>query len=494
MSDHVPSSTRSPRTRNGWPPLLAAALSLAALGWAAMVHHGLGPAPAQVDAAWWEPIGFMRGWPFMDALFDAPFAGVLLLTAPTAAILAVLHLRPAPALARAGASAATTTTAILAFYGLLSTATGVWSFFHWRGSAVMVSSGVLLGCALAAPDLARAMGRVRPILAVVLYGGVLFCVSALIRNATGWDAQLAFNISPWPAIPVLALEIAALAWVGMLAGMAIATASTAAAATPTRRAAGIALGVATPVLWFALAFPHTRLGLLLAGLGLSAIGVGAAIVTARGEHPALAERAAALAAAAALVLLPIVAGRAMADGDFTVSKHVRARAVIDALATYYAEEGIYPEELDDLVEVGHLEAIPAPRIGSGLWASLDLAGVHAFDYRNLGSSYVLEFVATEWIMCSYNPPWEEEVWAADEQEEATSVDGAPDAQIDSNAVYDDCLRVCHASCNPERRDCSAFCGGACDAERAEHAAIAKAEAEDSGGEAWSCPDSRPELW
>ena len=49
-----------------------------------------------------------------------------------------------------------------------------------------------------------------------------------------------------------------------------------------------------------------------------------------------------------------------------------------------------------------------PRVGSALWRSVGLTGAHGYDYRNLGSSYVLEFVATEWVMCSYNPPWEDE--------------------------------------------------------------------------------------
>ena len=33
---------------------------------------------------------------------------------------------------------------------------------------------------------------------------------ALVRNATGTDPSLPFSISPWPAVPVFAIEVGAL--------------------------------------------------------------------------------------------------------------------------------------------------------------------------------------------------------------------------------------------------------------------------------------------
>jgi len=483
-AEHTSDDPRS--APGGWTPLPAFALALSTLAYAALIHHGLGAPPGGLATDWWQPTGFLRDWPWIGRWIGTPGVGIALLAAPTAAILGLLYVRPAPALARALAAMSTASVAILAFYGLLPSAYGVWSFFHWRGSAVMLVSGALLGCTLAAPDLARGLRRCPAALQIALYGSVFFGVSALIRNATGWDPYLSFNVSPWPAVPVLALEIGAYTWVGALTGMAIAAASVASATTAAGRATGLTVGVFWPVLWFGFGFPHTDAGLLFAGLGISAALVAVAVLTRAGGRAALAERAMALGLGATLVALPLVTGRALADGDFTVSKHVRARVVIDALAAHYDEEGIYPETLDELVEWGMLEEVPTPRVGSGLWHTLGVTDQYEFDYRNLGSSYVLEFVATEWVMCSYNPPWEDDF--ADEDDARADFG---DEVADPEAAFGECLDVCHASC---RNDCDAFCTDACEAERTERAAIAAAEAEDSGGEAWSCPDSRPELW
>lgn len=464
---------------------IAFVLALLCLAWSVAIYRGLGPVSNRLHHAWWEPSGFMREWSWITPFFSAPLGGIVLVTAPVATILLWLYLRPTPALARAGAATGTATTAILAFYGLLPTATSVWEFFDWRGSAVMFASGALIGCTLAAPDLARALRRRHPVVGLVLYFTVLLGISGLVRNATGWDATLQFNISPWPAIPVLALEIGAWTWVGVQLGLAIATASTALAITPARRAAGVALGAVVPVIWFGAAFPHTDSGTLLIGTVLSGLLVAVAVFATRGGREAMAERAAALALGAGLVLLPIVAGGAMADGDFAASKHVRARVIIDALASFYENEGAYPDSLDELVDLDYLERHPEPRVGSGLWLATGLTDAQTFSYRNLGSSYVLEFVATEWVMCSYNPPWNETYDEEDDFEEE-----APDLQAD----FDECLGVCGASCDSEEQDCDQICGEACEAERIERAAVAVAEAEDEGGEAWSCPDARPELW
>lgn len=472
--------------RTGTPPWFAVALGLASLLWAAGIHHGLGAAPGGIADDWWEPTGFLREAGWATPLFDAPRLGIGLFTLLPALATIGLYVRPAPAFARAMAAVGTTTTAILTFYGLVSTAFSVWTFFHWRGSVVMIASGVLLGCSVAAPDLARALRRCPPLLGALLYGVVFIAVSGLIRNATGWDPKLAFNISPWPAIPVLALEIGVYAWVGALAGMGVAAGSMAFGRTPQSRALGLAVGVALPVLWFAARFPHTDGSQFFVLAICAASLVALAVLATRGGHAALVERAVALGLGAVLVALPLISGRTLADGDFAVSKHIRARVITDALASYYDDEGIYPEELEELVDLGLLDALPVPRVGTGTWRRLGLTGPLAFDYRNLGSSYVLEFVATEWIMCSYNPPWEQE-W--DEGEDDFEDDG-----LDADAYYSNCLEVCHVSCDDEDDDCDAYCGGACDAERLEQAARAAASADDAGGEAWSCPDSRPELW
>ena len=78
-----------------------------------------------------------------------------------------------------------------------------------------------------------------------------------------------------------------------------------------------------------------------------------------------------------------------------------------------------------------------------------------FHFQNFGSSYLLEFVATEWIMCAYNPPWPDE--------------RGPDAE-EENREY----------------------GQGIDYDEAGTLEVAL-DIEDGRG-TWNCPESRPELW
>ena len=467
-----------------WPGAFSGAIALAGVVYVAAVHRGLGAPPGGMPTDWWHPTGFLLDWDWFARWHEVPWIGIALITAPVAVLQALLFARPAPALARATAASATATVAIMGFYGLA--AFPIWSFFHWRGSAVMIASGLVLGCTLAAPDLARSLRRRPALISVALYVPAYFAVSALIRNATGWDPALDFNISPWPAIPVLALEIGAYTWVGMLLGLAVGVASFVFARTPVRRTIGVTFGVTIPLVWFAARFGHVEPHLLGLGLLISATVMAMAVARTHLAHEGHgAEWAISLGLAAALIALPLATGRALADGDYAASKHLRAREIIDALAIYYEYEGEYPESLGELVDLELLDSIPEPRVGSGFWTFVGAVDPHGFDYANLGSSYVLEFVATEWIMCSYNPPWDT---GFDEEEEAD------DEVLDQGACLADCDRVCRVDCDDQVDDCSVICGDACGAECTERAAMLAASASDDGGEAWSCPDARPELW
>jgi len=470
--------------RTAWAAAVSWAIAAASVVYLFVVHRGLGPAPGGLPTEVWHPTGFLLDWPWILRLRDEPLLGIAVLTAPAAVLWAALHTRSAPAIARAIAASSMIGVAIMAFYGLA--AYGVWSFFHWRGSLVMLASGVLLGACLSAHDLARALRKRSIAQAAALYLPILFVVSGLIRNATGWDSTLAFNISPWPAIPVLALEIGAYTWAGVLVGLAVGVASVAHARTPLWRALGVALGVAIPSAWFRARFEFTEPIVLAAGVAVVAILLALAVREGAGGRQALVERAASFGLGAALVLLPLVSGRAMADGDYAVSKHLLARRITDSLALFSEEYGAYPERLDELVATGLLESVPAPRVGSGFWTLAGLVDEPAFDYQNLGSSYVLEFVSTEWVMCSYNPPWESDF---DDEDEAAEVD-VPDRAV----CMAECDAVCRADCDAEARDCDVICGEACTQECDEQQAMYAADLADDGGEAWSCPDARPELW
>jgi hypothetical protein len=199
---------------------------------------------------------------------------------------------------------------------------------------------------------------------------------------------------------------------------------------------------------------------------------------------------------AALVLLPLFTGRALAEGDFAVSRFVRAQTLIDALSAHYSDEGEYPEELEQLIEGGQLDSLPVPRVGFGIYYDLGLLEPVSFDYRSLGSSYVLEFIATEWVMCAYNPPWadlEEELEDEDEEEEEPV-----DPVVAAAACRSECSRVCQYDCDEDDEDfaeCRSDCADTCDDRCSEdEAAAAAAAEEDETGESWSCPTDRPELW
>ena len=122
------------------------------------------------------------------------------------------------------------------------------------------------------------------------------------------------------------------------------------------------------------------------------------------------------------------------------------QTIIDALALHYEEREQYPDELEELIEHGYLAEIPRPKVGFDLLYEPGPYEPLEFHYQSLGSSYVLEFVFTEWVQCAYNPPWEDDYDYDYEEEE--DVDGA---------ASDD-------------------------------------ESGDASEEAWSCPESRPELW
>ena len=56
-----------------------------------------------------------------------------------------------------------------------------------------------------------------------------------------------------------------------------------------------------------------------------------------------------------------------------------------------------------------------------------------FSYQNLGSGYVLEFEATEWVQCAYSPPWSDEEEELEDGEEMFEIEeswSCPDARPD----------------------------------------------------------------
>ncbi len=424
--------------------LLAAVVGWIALillgGYATFLHQGLGSAPGGWASLWWQPTSFLLLNPTVGGWSDVPALGTAMLTAPAIVLAGVVFLGTRSAVGRALAVSLVVMCAI--FCGAGFTAGSTWELFHWRLSVVIVWIGLAIGFAVMSPALSAAWLRRSWVVCLLIYVPIAFAIIAVIRNATGTDENLVANFSPWPGIAVFGLEMGAYTIVGGLIGLSLGLGALSQwGKRPVIVLLGVIAGLVFPAIWFQQRFSNTEAEALVAIAVFTAIPLGLSSLTRGGDRAAvLTRRAAHFALGATLVALPLFAGRAWASADYTVNKFVRARIATDALAEYYAKEGVYPESLSELTDQGYLEELPRPRVGFDFLYDAGFLPPIEFSYRGLGSSYVLEFNSTEWVQCAYNPPW------------------SPDAEYDD---YED-----------EEVD----------------------EEDDESGEAWSCPDTRPELW
>lgn len=378
-------------------------LALAALlAWTACVHHGVGPARDDPDPPWHAPRAFLFASEATSGLLNPPGLAFAVLGLPALVLAAAVVVGTGSALASALAVSCVVATLLFVFYGVV--APFPWSFFGWRGSAVLGLLGVVVGCALAAPWLARRWLALGWPARIAVYAPCVAFAILFLRNATGTDAALPFAISPWPAIPVFGLEVTALCIAIWLAGISAGVAGTA------RRRRGAPGG---PVGWgLAVVAPSAALaagsglGLLpfhaslslLAGLALAcAIATWVGSRVGARDAAGLALRARSLGVAAALVGIPILVGQLWAWFDYHRTREIRARRVIDALETWYARDQIYPDELRALVAAGDLEHIPEPAIGFAALYDGE------FGYQSFGTSFLLEFPAPRWVQCAYTP-------------------------------------------------------------------------------------------
>lgn len=395
-------------------------LLLVLLGvYTAVVHWGVGPAPDR-ELRWFHPRGFLLDGDLLDPLLASTPVAVAAVTLPAAALALAVAATTASAVARALAASCVFACALFAFYGVQ--APFVWTFFHWRASAVMATTALALGLAATAPWLVGSSLRLAWPLRLLTYVPVVFAVVAFIRDATGTDPALPFSISPWPAVPVFGLEVGAFFAAQWLLGLA---AGVAGAELATRRAdagvvanawaiGGVVVGVVGPALLVALGgalhlFPFSPALRTYLALGL-ACAAGIAIANARpAPDGGRRGRARRLFLGAVLVGLPLFVGQVWARWDYREARQERAGEIIAALERYYDGEQVYPDELSALVEDGMLERVPEP--GIGFW------GGGRFEYQNFGTSYNLEFSAPRWVQCAYSPPYEEEPGEGGEEEE-----------------------------------------------------------------------------
>ena len=428
------------RALSGW------ALLAVLLGYAAFLHHGLGPYP---DGAveLWSPRAFLLRQPWITTFETKPALGVLAFALPAVLGAAAVFALSRSAFARTLALGSVIAGALFSFYGLHPPGPGIWKFFGWRGSAVMVGMAFALAATIDAPLLARSWLRLPTAARAAVYLPVLLGVVMLMRNVTGTNPALRFAISPWPVIPLFGLKIGSLAVLGVIAGMACAAwgfsgHEPGARPATARRAAGLLVGLLLPALWFKLWHRSFPLRDMIAMTGAAAFFVAGAALLGRRERRGLRTRH--LAWGFLLAVLPIAAGQAWARYDYSRTREGSARIVIDALATYYAQHDEYPETLPELVSGGFLATIPRPTIGFRWIESQE------FEYQGFGTSYNLEFSSPDWVQCAYNPPWSEEDFDDDDADEAAE---APSGDAGGETAEDEAL-----------------------------------------GESWSCPSSPPELW
>jgi hypothetical protein len=393
---------------------LAWILLAALVGYVVFLYYGVGHAPGEIATRWWHPSTFLLDSPGVAGWSDTPRLGILALALPATLLGVGVFLTTRSSVLRALALSCIFTSIGFAAYGIASPMP--WRFFHWRWSLVLVLGGAAMGWASASPFLAgRWLERGLPA-GLVVYLPLGLATAAVIRGATGTDESLPFSFSPWPAFPVLGLESGAYGIAGILLGLAAGTAlMSRGLERPGRALVGSVAAIALPWLWIGARFGalQPRNGAALALLS-SLLLCGVLFTRGRGRAATLRKRALHLACGATLVAFPLIAGHALATGDYASNRFYRSGLLIDALQRFIEEHDSYPPKLEDLVDGGFLDELPRPRVGFAFVEALGLAPPRHFHYSEFGSGYNLEFSSTEWIQCTYSGSY---VYPEDEEEE-----------------------------------------------------------------------------
>lgn len=411
----------APRRFDAFP--LGWSLAAAALGWAIAVHHGVGPVPAGGHSAWYEPTGWLLDLlaaTTLGAWLDTPLRSLVAFTLLSLALAAAVFATTRSAVARTLAVAAALATALFLFYGLGGNRSAIWTFFGWRGSAVMALFALVMAAALCAPSLGGSWLRRGWPVRLALYLPIAAVVIIALRDVTGTDPKLAFAISPWPVVTMFGIEIG----VSLVVALVAATALVLSLVAATRLASGqrvLAVGVALGTLAAVAVLLRPQPGLALAA-GALLIGVLAALVAARLAGPesrsGVTAAARSCAAGAILVALPVSTGLTLVNRDYVATREGAAKRINEALKRYFERKDGYPDTLEQLVATKDLPAVPRPQVGFGV------GGEPSFTYQNFGTSYILEFSAPRWVQCAYSPPWGDD---ALEEEDAADDGGGHDA-------------------------------------------------------------------
>jgi hypothetical protein len=402
-------ATQSAAARAGVRVGVEWSLALVAFIYAVVIHYGVGPSQDRGDRSHWsQPTAFLLNHEGLAFAFESVGRALVFTGLPALALVVAIFVTGRSALARTLGLCSLCASLLFAFYGIA--APRPWEFFEWRGSAVLAMTAVWVGIAAAAPLLATSWLRLGSAARVAIYAPIAFAVVACIRNTTGTDPSLRYSLSPWPAMTIFGIEVAGFFLAAAFLGIAIAVRSQ--AGNRMRRFGACALGLALPVAVVSIGaalglFPFAlgvRTLLLLAGLCLCAI---VAVSSIGIQGGGVSQRSHSLAVGAALIAAPLIAGQVLARSDYHITRDRHAQALIDALDRHYERELIYPDELEELVAAGDIDAIPDPAIGFRFLSRVE------FHYQNFGTSYLLDFSAPRWVECAYSPPF-----ADDEEDES----------------------------------------------------------------------------
>ncbi len=464
--------------------LLGWALLATLVAYTYLIHQGIGPDTGR-DQTWYTPTSFLFSAPFVSGLFETLGEALFWFGVPALILAVATFITNRSAVARGLAISCVLAVLSYIYYG--TEADQVWTFFHWRASAVLTLMTIAIGFSIASPFLAQSWLRLGWPLRLATYLPFLLLILAFIRNATGTDQSLQFAISPWPAIPMFAIGLGSVFTLVLLVGTAIGVAGIAAARRSSGSAAigaavvGVVLGIVVPACLLLLG---DSIGVFAFSVGvptLSAMAIACVIAIALGTLRAggadgLSQRAVRLAVGAAMIAIPVISGQALARYDYHQTREVLAREVTDALAAYLEKEDIYPDELDQLVAEGYLSEIPEPAIGFGFLYD------GKFRYRSFGTSFILEFPAPGWVECAYTPPYLDEDEDVDDDEFGVGSYDNPTGNDQYVDAYfeEDAEKIAAEEAQDEADDAANMDDDD--------------EEGDSLEEAWSCPTAPPKLW
>jgi hypothetical protein len=363
---------------------------------------GAGPTPSELgELPWWRPRGWALRWESLAALKELREAEgavrllpVLLFLLPILALAIPLLVLFKSAVMRSLILGVGLTAWAFVYYGYL--AEGIWRFFSWRAPAATLSFFLLLSALLFAPSLLRSMARLslgwRALALIAAFGSIYL----LSTEVTGTNPELRANLSPWPVLTLFGLLLAGYMiaswhvaagigeWIwGRLSGSAGAIAGIASAAVVGGAASLWIFEAAGPAAIGTFALLAALYAIVASARASDRAGVGAARI------------AAGVLVAATIFLSNLSATRAQ-----ELARDVTAAKVLDAIQSYRADKGSYPDDLAELVP-GYLDQIPRARMG------LVPHRNEEFTYSNFGDSFALEFASVLWVQCAYSPPYYE---------------------------------------------------------------------------------------